>query len=302
VVLIPAGTLSLVPWHAAQYRPDGPGPVRYALQDMVISYAASGRQLLEVAGRPALPLESSPVVVGDPTDELTGARQEAQAILSRHYPAGRYLGIEPPGWDWAADGPGTPDEVLSELPAASRPGASMLHLGCHGVVSGSAPGRSHLLLAGPAELRVDAILRQASGRPPNAPGGLVTLAACSSDLSAGEYDEALTPATAFLAAGAVTVVGTRWQVRDDPTTLLMFMFHHLMTRRGCPPRDALRGAQLWMLDPVRIPPPEMPAELAGRARRTMMARVSAWAGFVHQGRLGWRGAWHPPPEGPGPPP
>ena len=162
------------------------GLVRYALQDMVVSYAASGRQLLEVAGRPALPLESSPVVVGDPTGDLEGALREAQAILSQHYPDGRYLGLEPPGWDRPADGPGTPAEVLGELPAASRPGASMLHLGCHGVVAGSAPGRSHLTLAGHAELRVDAILRQASGRPPSAPGGLVTLAACTSDLSAGE--------------------------------------------------------------------------------------------------------------------
>jgi hypothetical protein len=68
----------------------------------------------------------------------------------------------------------------------------MLHLGCHGKVIGSAPGQSHLLLADGQELRVDAILRQAKDRPPNAPGGLVSLAACSSDLAAAEYDEALT--------------------------------------------------------------------------------------------------------------
>jgi len=141
-----------------------------------------------------------------------------------------------------------------------------------------------LLLAGGQELRVDAILRQASGRPPHAPGGLVSLAACTSDLAAADYDEALTPATAFLAAGAATVVGARWQIPDGATSLFMFMFHYLMTAGGHPPRDALRLAQLWMLDPHRAAPAEMPAELAEHASRPELADVVAWGGLVHQGR------------------
>ena len=72
----------------------------------------------------------------------------------------------------------------------------------------------------------------------------------------------------------MTVVGTRWQVPDHPTTLLMFMFHHLMIRRGYPPRDALRGAQLWMLEPVRIPPPEMPAEFPAKNHALYRVRLN----------------------------
>jgi hypothetical protein len=284
VVLIPAGNMSLVPWHAARYRPDEHGPYRYVLEDMVVSYAASGRQLVDAAGREALPLTSNPVVVGDPGGSLPGALREAQAIMGSHYPAARYLGTESPGWDQSADGAGTPDEVLAYMPAVGRPGASVLHLGCHGMAADSAPGRSCLLLAQDQELRVDAILRQTSGRPPNAPGGLVSLAACTSDVAAAEYDEALTPATAFLAAGAVTVVGARWLIRDSHTTLLMFMFHYFMAHHACSPRDALRRAQRWMLDPRRIAPPEMPPELASRAGASGLAKVIAWAGFVHQGR------------------
>jgi tetratricopeptide (TPR) repeat protein len=283
LVLIPAGILSLVPWHAARSHADGSGPARFVIHEAVISYAASGRQLLDVARRPALPLTASPVIVG-PTQSLPGAQREARAIIEQCYPAGRYLGPAEPGWNRPLDGPGTPGEVLGQLPTASNSGASMLHLGCHGVVVGSAPGRSHLVLAKDEELTVDAILQQATGRPPTAAGGLVSLAACSSDLAIGEYDEALTPATAFLAAGAVTVVGARWQLLDDATSLVMFMFHHYMTRHAEPAADALRLAQLWMLDRNREAPAEMPAELAKHVRRPLAASPSAWAGFAHQGR------------------
>jgi tetratricopeptide (TPR) repeat protein len=285
LVLIPAGILSLVPWHAARPPSAGSGAVRFAISEAVISYAASGRQLLDVARRFPLPLTASPViVVADPTQALPGAPLEARAIFERCYPAGRYLGWTEPGWDRPPDGPGTPGEVLGQLPAIGSSGASMLHLGCHGMVVGSAPGRSHLVLAEHEELRVDAILQQARGRPVTAAGGLVTLAACGSDLAIGEYEEALTPATAFLAAGAVTVVGARWQLLDAATSLLMFMFHHYLTGHSQPPRDALRLAQLWMLDRGRKAPPEMPVELARHASRATWADLTVWAGFVHQGR------------------
>ena len=106
------------------------------------------------------------------------------------------------------------------------------------------------------------------------------LAACRTDLTAADHDEALTLSTAFLAAGAVTAVGSRWQIRDAPSAALMFMFHHYMQsdRR---PDDALRAAQLWMLDPDRVPPPSMPAALRNHGQ---LADVISWAGLTHQGR------------------
>jgi CHAT domain-containing protein len=252
------------------------------VHDAVISYAASGRQLCEIAQRSPLPLTLSPAVVGDPTGTLPGALLEARAIADTCYPAARYLGFAPPGGSVSADGPGTPSEVLRLMPTSASPGASMLHLGCHAAV-GTEPGQSHLVLAGRQELRVDAILRQASGRSPQAVGGLVSLAACSSDQAVSEYDEALTLATAFLAAGAVTVVGARWEIPDNGTSLLMFMFHHLMTA-GHPPREALRLAQLWLLDPARSVPPGMRADLADQATRPGLDDPVMWAGIVHHGR------------------
>lgn len=283
LVLVPVGRLSLVPWHAAVARPDGPDGLRYTCAEAVISYAASGRQLIDVSSRAALDLQASPVIVGNPTLDLPYAGLEAQAIRDRCYPAGRYLGHAAAIGGRAADGAGEPVEVLSQLPGTGGPGASMMHLACHAVAVGSAPGRSYLVLAHREVLRLDAVLQRTSGRSAAA-GGLVSLAACGSDLAPDDYDEALTLATAFLAAGAVTVVGTRWEVPDGHTALLMFMFHHFLTAAGQPPRDALRMAQLWMLDPGRTVPPEMPPQLAKNAVDPDLAEPFAWAALTHQGR------------------
>jgi hypothetical protein len=284
LVLIAGGSLSLVPWHAARSGSREAGTIRYALQDTVFSYAASARQLVDAAHRSPLALSDNPVVLGDPTNTLNNAILEAQAIYQQCYPSGRYLGVTSPGWPGTTAGLGTPGEILGELPHSDHPGASMLHLGCHGNVIGSAPGRSHLVLDEGEPLPVDAVLGQARDRPLSAPGGLVSLAACSSDLTTSEYDEALTLSTAFLAAGAATVIGARWEIPDGTTSLLMFMFHVRMIKYGDSPRDALRLAQAWMLAANREIPEEMPAELAKLIRDSRLRNVIAWAGFVHQGR------------------
>jgi CHAT domain-containing protein len=160
----------------------------------------------------------------------------------------------------------------------------MIHLACHAITSNAGPGHSHLVLSGDQTLKVDAVLRQASGRPATAAGSLISLAACGTDLATGGLDEALTLATAFLAAGAATVVGTRWRIPDGPSASMMFMFHHLMTSRGLSPRDALREAQLWMLAPDRKAPAEMPPFLARSAGWAAFAEPIVWAAATHQGQ------------------
>jgi CHAT domain-containing protein len=142
------------------------------------------------------------------------------------------------------------------------------------------------MLADGRPLTVGAILRQAAGREPGAAGGLVCLAACRTDLAAEDYDEALTLATAFLAGGAVGVVGARWEIPDDPSSVLMFMFHYFLVKQGLSPSEALRQAQLWMLDPKRGVPSNahMPGRLASMARSPWLARLTSWAGITHQGQ------------------
>jgi hypothetical protein len=284
LVLVPFGELGGIPWHAAQLSSGlrhGGRPVR-AVERLTLSYAASARQLQEVLSRPRQALDAAPVIVGNPDGTLPGAGTEARHIYAALYRSGgRLLGSVR-----RAVGRGVPAEVLAALPGRGGPGASVLHLACHARPSGDSPLDACLLLAPPeggtGRLLVRDILRQARGRPPGAPGGLVVLDACVSDHASGDLDEALTLSTAFLAAGATAVVGSRWEVPDGLTGLMMYVFHDRL-RNGATPVRALREAQLWLLDPERELPAGMPPAIADILNDGDPAALELWAAFSCQG-------------------
>ncbi|MGW5881777.1 CHAT domain-containing protein [Streptomyces koyangensis] len=279
VVLVPCGSLGVVPWHAA--RTHVPlGGHRYACQDAVFSYAPSGGQFLRAAGRDRLPLADGQVLVTDPLLTLVWAEVETEALRSAYYPGARRFG-EHLAADAVPDGPGSGAELLSVLPGGDR-AAAVVHVSCHGV-AGPSPTRSALSLAD-GELTVARILDEAAPGPgPGTAGPLVVLSACETDLSTGDHDEALTLSTALVARGAADVVGSRWAVDDCATALMMTVFHHFLAGAGLAPPDALRAAQLWMLDPDRRPPPGMAERLCREAHRADLAELPLWAAFTHQG-------------------
>ncbi|MFJ4944842.1 CHAT domain-containing protein [Streptomyces albidoflavus] len=282
VVLVPCGSLGVVPWHAA--RTHIPlGGHRYACQDAVFSYAPSGGQFLRAAGRDRLPLAEGQVLVTDPLLSLVWAEVETEALRSAYYPGARRFG-EHVAADGVPDGPGSGADLLSVLPGGGRP-AALVHVSCHGV-AGPSPTRSALSLAD-GELTVARILDEAAPGPaPGTAGPLVVLSACETDLSTGDHDEVLTLSTALVARGAADVVGSRWAVDDCATALMMAVFHHFLAGEGLAPPDALRAAQLWMLDPERRPPPGMAERLRREAHRADLGELPLWAAFTHQGNPG----------------
>ena len=126
--------------------------------------------------------------------------------------------------------------------------------------------------------------------PPANGGGLIVLASCLTDVTEADYDEALSLAAAFLAAGGVGVVAARWSVPDAETALFMAAFHRFLNGKYEDPARALRAAQLWMLDPDREVPASWPQELRdevgqdGRPDGPSLLGTEAWAGFTYQGR------------------
>ncbi|GAA4588347.1 hypothetical protein BJY16_008534 [Actinoplanes octamycinicus] len=274
VVLVPMGELARIPWHAARG-----GDGRYAVQRIAISQAASARMLCHSAARPPIPVSPLGLVVGDPDTggaarDLPAARLEAFAVQRTFYGGARYVGRLPDG-PVSPSGAGAAGEVRDWLTDAGPCAGDLLHLACHGVVD-TAAGEAYLLLAGGDRLTARDL---ADGRDI----GLVVLAACHTGRSVHGYDEAYSLGTTFLAAGARSVLSTQWAIPDGATALLMFVFHHHLVTRGLPPWQALREAQLWMLDPARDRE-LLPAPLRDRLDHADPADLVAWAGFTHWGQ------------------
>lgn len=263
IVLVPMAELGVVPWHAALL----PGSGRYACQEANISYIPSARLLCEVAERPATEMRQA-LLVGDPEQNLHHAGEEADAIHKVFYPGGDLLG----------PGAATPAAVKDWL---GRQRGGVLHLACHGAVQEGGRHSSYLRLADALRLPAEE-LTEGSARYRSLE--LVVLAACRSNVSGHGWDEAYSLATAFLVAGARSVVGSIWPVPDEATSLLMYMTHHYLNREGQTPGAALRSAQLWMLDPMRVAPPKMPTAMVRRVARLSESDLVGWAGFTH---LGW---------------
>jgi hypothetical protein len=285
IVLVPGGELGLVAWHAAR-QPIAGGGYRYAAQEATFSYASSARQFVSTAGRSPRPWTEAPVLISDAAASLQTTANGIWYLHTAHYPAATVFGYarfaspappRAPGTDAATAG-----DVLAALPHAASPGASVLHFGCHGRAQVPVLD-SHLDLGEGHRVAVARILEQARSRSGHAPGGLVVLASCLTDVAEADYDEAVTLATAFLSAGAAGVVAARWAVPDRDTALFMAAFHHYLNGSDRCPAQALRSAQAWMLDPGREPPGPLPAVLLDEVKAADLADPVAWAGFAYQG-------------------
>lgn len=297
LVLAPVGALGAVPWHAARCSNGAAGAAgaAYACQLAVLQYCATARQLMEVADRPRARVGAGSVaVVADPEGSwrmhreaaLVGSLYEGTRVvggLGAHAPASAPASASA---DAPPPLPPVPESLSAFLPGhSSRVPTAVLHINCH-ADTGSSPADSVLRLGGGHHVTVADVLAGAADRDPGTPGGTVVLANCTSDLTVSDHDEALTLATAFLSAGATAVVGSRWDVADDPrTTALMLVLHHRL-RAGDPAGEALRAAQLWMLDPHRT----VPAELAAydgvfkEAEQRGMDELEVWSAFAHHGQ------------------
>jgi hypothetical protein len=281
LVLVPMGSTGLVPWHAAML-PGG----RPALESAIFSTVPSARVLVEVAGRAPVRPGGTALIVGDPDGSLPAARAEADAVATFH-PAATRLG-RPTG---PSQQPATPGLVLRWIFDRTAKDRSMVHLACHGVVEPGSVVGSYLQLDGGQRLSARQLLERVQRRPAAGGGeadlGLVVLSACNTNAATRSYDEAFTLSTAFVLAGARSVIGTLWRLPDTGATAgLMCLVHHHLSDRGMRPAEALRAATLCMLDPARrraLPAGALPAGLRSELESITGADRAIWAAAVHIG-------------------
>ncbi|MGC0419738.1 CHAT domain-containing protein [Embleya sp. AB8] len=197
-------------------------------------------------------------------------------------------------WAWdAVMGP-----VLAALPGAfgRAPALVLLPAGPFGAVPWHAAWslvdgrRRHALQGaqisyiGAARLLCEVAARPAADPHPHHPTSIGRAAGDPIAFApAGSHRQAWRLGAEYLTAGTHTLLSTLWPVDATTTALVRYMAHHYLDRRGLPPAQALRTAQLWMRDPKRGIPTAMPAELAAQARAIVPDDLTGWAAFTHSG-------------------
>jgi hypothetical protein len=287
LIVVAGGLLGLLPLHAA-WTADAAAPTgrRYALDEVVFSYAPNARALSAAREVARSTVPDKALVVVDP-----------QPVGAPALPA---AAIEGAVASAACPGPATvlPGGEATTAAFAREAGhAQVLHLACHGIADLETPLHSGLLLAGNRWVT----LRDLFGMTLQV--RLAVLSACETSLPGTELpDEVVSLPTGLLQAGVAGVIASQWSVPDLATAILMTEFYR---RWGdLPPAVALRDAQQWVRDTTndqkveeweqalsdgaawlpRAAGEELIARLAfldGDARG--QAELGAWAGFAHIG-------------------
>ncbi|HEX7152170.1 MAG TPA: CHAT domain-containing protein [Thermoanaerobaculia bacterium] len=202
---------------------------RWLIEDLAVTVAPSASVLVAASRAPA-PSYAGLLVVGNPRSQamasLPHADREAEAIAALYRPAHVLSGTNATKANFVAQ--------------AAR--ADVIHFAGHGLAGEDAA--PSLFFAGEGgRMYAQEIARLTLPRRP-----LVVVAACSTlrGHTAG-LDGTRSIASAFLAAGASTVVGTLWDIDDEPSAFVVTRFHEALKRDGVSPSAALREAQLASL-------------------------------------------------------
>ena len=290
LIIIPDGPLHHLPFDALRSGPAGvPLATRYEL--VVAPSATLWRNWREKTPRPATQkalafadprLEAAAGTPSARTAErsatlerglrlarLPYARRESRAIA-------RYLGgAETLVGSWASE------KALKERDLRSY---DILHFAAHAIADEGRPDRSAVLLA-PGAANEDGLLQTREIEGLDLDGRIVVLSACETASGAILSGEGvLSLARAFFAAGAKTVIGTRWPIRDNDAAALFDVFYQRLGE-GSSLSEALKLAKTQAIDAKRPP--------------------AAWASLVLLGDGDFRpypGGRPRPPAKPGPSP
>lgn len=244
--LVPCGILALLPWGS-------------------VTMMAPAAYTPSVQTHVRLPRPGSPV----PILLVSGTEARGQADLPMAEQVADWLRSLTGGAVFVlSGGDATPERVLAE---AERHQTILFY--AHGVVDETRPLSSGILLNGDTRLDVGTIMTH----PTAFAGRTIVLAACSQGRVDGRIpSEMLSPATAFLAAGATAVVAPTWPVEAFSAQVVAMTFLEGLLS-NLPLSDALITAQsrVRLLGRVQNSRPH----LAGLSRGTLRPQAAESSGL-----------------------
>jgi CHAT domain-containing protein/Flp pilus assembly protein TadD len=262
IYFVPDKVLNYLPF-AALVSPDSN---RYLIQDYATGISPSATLFIDCANAAKAKQRNAAeriLTVGNPTfsssyvpalADLPAAKREAEEV-ARFYNSRSVL---------------TNENATKQAVELLMGKANVIHMAVHSVMNPRFPMRSRLVLAERADHGSEDLEAQDIYKLKLAQTRLVVLSACESGI--GKYyggEGMMSLARPFLAASVPLVVVGLWPVDSDSTAELMIRFHRYRTRGDVSSVEALRQAQLDLLN----------------SDDSRSRRVSSWAPFVSVG--GW---------------
>ena len=245
-VLIPLGSLGLLPLHAA-----------IASSTPAFAYAPSARALSRaIAGRArAMDAPPSLLAIGNPQRESIAPLPFAIAEVR--------VAEQVTSWSQKTVLVGS-DACLSSVVPAAR-AATHLHVACHGEFRPSDPLEFALLLAGEEKITLHMLLT--GGVSLSAPRFAVLSACQTANVEFNSLpDEVLGLPLGLLLAGVPGIVATMWPVDDRAAAFFSQRFYEELFVKKRHPTAAVAAAQRWLRDASA-------AELYARAKSMRQALV-----------------------------
>ena len=269
VLVSPDGELIKLPWHRFGLRADRKAPQIVEVDSGRALVRARSRPLAQSAAARLLVVgaidydagrtKTSPGRPGTPFPPLRWAAEESKTVAA----LGLARGLEPTLLD---DHRATKQAVLEQMPrfdsilfathAFANGQAEIGSRGREWIVGNSQPwGRNPLVESGialtganvrnPATLFTDGILTAEEILDSDlSDARLIVLSACSTGLGAETESQGIIGLrSAFMAAGARTLVMSLWNVDDEATKILMSTFFHALWEKNASPVAALQEGQ-----------------------------------------------------------
>lgn len=242
--IVPDKSLHYVPFNALISTASG----KYLVEDYRLVTSSSSSVFIdctEAARKAGAPREERLLAVGNPSFDrlaypqlrsLTAAVREAERSAEYYQPASRVLVNE---------------QAQAGIVKAELARSDVAHFAAHYLIDPRSSLSSRLLLA----------KRQGGGAPANdsleasevyrmklTHTRLIVLSACQTGIERQYGGEgAISFARPFIVAGVPVVVASLWEVDSDPTSDMMIAFHRHRQRDHLPTAEALRRAQLEMI-------------------------------------------------------
>ena len=246
LLVLPDGALAKLPFEMLIVVPDPVSPQYLLDRGPAVTYAPSASMYYNLKRLNTPTRAKAALTVGNPLYDAKTPSGDSRGRRAGHFRAWKPLAHTADETSWIADSCKENGFAVTRLDGKESTEANvrknvagrlLVHLACHGMAEeeyGNMFGGLALTVGNPNDPRDDGFLELAEMFALNLKGcELAILSACETNLGPNQHGEGTwSMSRGMLASGSRRVVTTNWQVADDASARLVYLFVNAVNRSG----------------------------------------------------------------------